>query len=199
MNSNLRSSRADSFSRSCFFLQDLRRRSMVPTVALTRACRALSRAWFRVSSARYLACDRVLIRASFALVAHCFVRHPRVVRTHRRTVCALLCVLRSSSCCPYAMSCVVVCRWHIIVTYVRASSRFVRACCSRAIVLLARCRTRYFACCRVLFARVVTRHLQMVTHVVVRAVRVLLRACRVRCSRVMCSSSRCSRVVRAWY
>ena len=31
MNSNLRSPRADSFSRSCFFLQDLRRRSMVPT------------------------------------------------------------------------------------------------------------------------------------------------------------------------
>jgi hypothetical protein len=34
MNSNLRSSRADSFSRSCFFLQDLRRRSMVPTLVL---------------------------------------------------------------------------------------------------------------------------------------------------------------------
>src|SRR5688572_20798055 len=32
MKRNLRSSHADSFSRSCFFLQDLRRRSMVPTV-----------------------------------------------------------------------------------------------------------------------------------------------------------------------
>jgi hypothetical protein len=31
MKRNLRSSHADSFSRSCFFLQDLRRRSMVPT------------------------------------------------------------------------------------------------------------------------------------------------------------------------
>jgi hypothetical protein len=70
---------------------------------------------------------------------------------------------------------------------------------SRAIVTLARCRTRYFACCRVLFVRVVTRHLQMVTHVVVHAVRVLLHACRVHSSRVMCLSSRCSRVVRAWY
>jgi hypothetical protein len=29
----LRSSHADSFSRSCFFLQDLRRRSIVPTSA----------------------------------------------------------------------------------------------------------------------------------------------------------------------
>jgi hypothetical protein len=33
MKSNLRSSHADSFSRSYFFLQDLRRRSMVPTPA----------------------------------------------------------------------------------------------------------------------------------------------------------------------
>src|SRR5688572_33170460 len=37
MKRNLRSSRADSFSRSCFFLQDLRRRSIVPTVALHSA------------------------------------------------------------------------------------------------------------------------------------------------------------------
>jgi hypothetical protein len=32
MKRNLRSSHADSFSRSCFFLPDLRRRSIVPTV-----------------------------------------------------------------------------------------------------------------------------------------------------------------------
>jgi hypothetical protein len=34
MERNLRSSHADSFRRSCFFLQDLRRRSMVPTVTI---------------------------------------------------------------------------------------------------------------------------------------------------------------------
>jgi hypothetical protein len=34
MKGNLRSSHVDSFSRSCFFLQDLRRRSIVPTIHL---------------------------------------------------------------------------------------------------------------------------------------------------------------------
>jgi ribonuclease HI len=34
MKRNLRSSHADSFSRSCFSLQDLRRRSIVPTAGL---------------------------------------------------------------------------------------------------------------------------------------------------------------------
>jgi hypothetical protein len=36
---NLRSSHADSFSRSCFFLPDLRRRSIVPTIILITTCK----------------------------------------------------------------------------------------------------------------------------------------------------------------
>jgi hypothetical protein len=47
MKRNLRSSHADSFSRSCFFLPDLQRRSIVPTVAPSRC-----RSFFVTSSIR---------------------------------------------------------------------------------------------------------------------------------------------------
>jgi hypothetical protein len=43
MKRNLRSSHADSFSRSYFFLQDLRRRSIVPTLPLYHLLRKTKR------------------------------------------------------------------------------------------------------------------------------------------------------------